>query len=63
MRYRIERREGQHCHFANGRKELLAYLEHAPEGSITDIRKIYQSGVTDSVLEAYLPYLSQSKPQ
>lgn len=28
MRYRIERIEGQHCHFVNGRKELLAYLKH-----------------------------------
>ena len=63
MRYRIERMESQHCHFANSRKELLAYLKHAPEGTVTDIRKIYKSGVTDSVLEVYLPYLSQTKPQ
>lgn len=57
MRYRIERLEGQHCHFVNGRKELLDYLKHAPAGTITDIRKVYQSGVTDSVLEIYLPYI------
>ena len=53
MRYRIERIEGQHCHFVNGRKELLAYLKHTQAGTITDIRKIYQSGVTDSVMELY----------
>ncbi len=63
MRYRIERTEGQYCHFVNGRNELLAYLKHAPVDTITDIRRIYKSGVTDSVLEAYLPYLSQTKPQ
>ena len=57
MRYRIERVEGQHCHFVNGRKALLDYLKHAPAGTITDIRKVYQSGVTDSVLEIYLPYI------
>ena len=25
MKYRIERMEGQHCHFVNGRTELLIY--------------------------------------
>ena len=44
----------RHCHFVNGRKELLAYLKHTQTGTITDIRKIYQSGVTDSVMELYL---------
>lgn len=59
MRYRIERIEGQHYHFVNGRKELLAYLKHTQAGTITDIRKIYQSGVTDSVMELYLPYMKK----
>lgn len=36
MKYRIERMEGQHCHFVNGRTELLAYLEQAPAGTVTD---------------------------
>ena len=57
MKYRIERMEGQHCHFVNGRTELLAYLEQAPAGTVTDIRKVYQNGVTDSVMEIYLPYI------
>lgn len=62
MRYRIERTKGQYCHFANSRKELLDYLKHAPAGTVTDIRKIYKSGVTDSVMEIYLPYIKTTKP-
>lgn len=61
MKYRIERMEGQHCHFVNGRTELLAYLEQAPAGTVTDIRKVYQNGVTDSVMEIYLPYIRGGK--
>ena len=61
MRYRIERTNGQHCHFANSRK-LLAYLKHAPAGTVTDIRKVYKSGVTDSVIEIYFPYIRTTKP-
>ena len=62
MRYRIERTKGQYCHFANSWKELLDYLKHAPVGTVTDIRKIYKSGVTDSVMEIYLPYIKTTKP-
>ena len=48
MRYRVERREGQHCLIMNSRAELLEYLKHTPSGIITDIRKIYKNGITDS---------------
>lgn len=61
MKYRIERIKGQHCHFVNGRAELLAYLEQAPAGTVTDIRKVYRSGVSDSVMENYLPYIRSRK--
>ena len=56
MRYRVERREGQHCLIMNSRAELLEYLKHTPSGIITDIRKIYKNGITDSVMETYFPY-------
>lgn len=62
MRYRIERTKGQYCHFANIRKELLDYLKHAPVGTVMDIRKIYKSGVTDSVMKIYLPYIKTITP-
>ena len=56
MRYRVERREGQHCLIMNGRAGLLECLKHTPPETITDIRKIYKSGITDSVMETYFPY-------
>lgn len=59
MRYRIEHLEGQHCRIVDGRKELLAYLKQASSETITDIRKVYRNGVSDSVLEIYLPYRKQ----
>lgn len=62
MRYRIERTKGQYCQFANSREELLDYLKHAPAGTVMDIRKVYKNGVTDSVMEIYLPYIKTTKP-
>lgn len=56
MRYRVERREGQRCLIMNSRAELLEYLKHTPPETITDIRKIYKNGITDSVMETYFPY-------
>lgn len=56
MRYRVERREGQRCLIMNSRAELLECLKHTPPGTITDIRKIYKNGITDSVMETYFPY-------
>lgn len=58
MRYRIEYAGKRHCDFANNRPELLEKLRFLTE-KVTDIRKIYKSGVTDSVLETYKPYLDQ----
>lgn len=56
MRYRVERQAGQHCLIMDSRADLLEYLKHTPPGTITDIRKIYKNGITDSVMETYLPY-------
>lgn len=56
MRYRFERWKGQRCLIMNSRAELLKYLQDTPPGTITDIRKIYKSGITDSVMETYFPY-------
>ena len=55
MRYRVERQAGQHCLIMDSRADLLEYLKHTPPGTITDIRKIYKNGITDSVMETYFP--------
>ena len=56
MRYRVERQAGQHCLIMDSRADLLEYLKLTPPGTITDIRKIYKNGITDSVMETYFPY-------
>ena len=56
MRYRVERQAGQRCLIMDNRAELLEYLKHTPPETITDIRKIYKNGITDSVMETYFPY-------
>lgn len=58
MRYRIEYAGNRHCDFANSRMDLLEKLQSSAV-EVTDIRKVYKSGVTDSVLETYWPYLSR----
>ena len=50
MKYRIEFADRRCCSIANSRKELI-------EGTVEDIRKLYKSGVSDSVLDTYKQYL------
>lgn len=57
MRYRIEYADGCCCNFANGRADLLEWLKLLKEEEIADIRKVYKSGVSDSVLETYRSYI------
>ena len=60
MRYRIEYADGRCCNFANSRKDLLEWLKLLKAEEITAIRKIYKSGVTDSVLEKYRNYVNRN---
>ncbi len=57
MKYRIEYVNGRCCSFANGRDGLLECLKRLKGEEIADIRKIYKSGVSDSVLETYQSYI------
>lgn len=59
MRYWIESADGRCCNFANSRKDLLDWLKLLKDEKIVDIRKIYKSGVTDSVIDSYRSYLKQ----
>ena len=40
-------------------KDLLDWLKLLKDEKIVDIRKIYKSGVTDSVIDSYRSYLKQ----
>ena len=57
MLYRIEYADGKCRNFANSRKDLLEWLKLLKDETITDIRKIYKSGVSDSVWEKYMKYI------
>ena len=57
MRYRIEYAGGRCCNFANGRADLIKWLRLLKDETISDIRKLYRSDVSDSVMEKYRKYL------
>lgn len=57
MKYRIEYAERRCCNFANSSKDLIAWLKLLKDEEITDIRKLYKSGATDSVMEIYKKYI------
>lgn len=59
MEYRIEYAGGKCRNFANGRKDLMEWLKLLKDETIFDIRKIYKSGVEDSVMEKYRKYLKE----
>lgn len=57
MRYRIEYAEGKCCNFANGRKDLLDWLKLLKDETITDIRKVYKNGTSQTVMPEYKQYI------
>ena len=59
MEYRIEYAEGKCCNFANGRTDLLEWLKLLKDETVTDIRKLYKNGVSDSVMERYKKYINR----
>lgn len=61
MRYRIEYAGGRCCNFANSRKDLIEWLELLKDETITDIRKLYKNGASDSVMDIYRKYLPQER--
>lgn len=57
MRYQIEYADGKCCNYANSREDLLEWLKLLHEETITDIRKVYKNGITDSVMERYQRFI------
>lgn len=58
MEYRIEYAGGKCCNFAHSRKDLIEWLKLLKEETISDIQKLYKSGVSDSVIEKYERYIN-----
>ncbi len=61
MTYRIEYDNGKCCNFANSSKDLIEWLKLLKDETIIDIRKIYKSGISDSVLEKYKKYIKDGQ--
>ncbi len=57
MRYRIDYADGRCSCFVNSSKDLIDWLKTPKEEQIEDIRKLYKSGCSDSVLEKYRKYI------
>lgn len=58
MQYKIEYAGGRCSNVASSRQDLLEWLNLLRAETITDIRKLYKSGVSDSVLDKYRQYIS-----
>lgn len=61
MVYEIEYSGAKCYNYASSRKDLLDWLQLLKDEDITDIRKVYKSGATDSVLEKYQDYIAKTK--
>lgn len=59
MRYKIEYASGKRCSVADSSKDLIEQLKQQRNETISDIRKLYKSGVSDSVIEKYQQYINQ----
>ncbi len=57
MEYRIEYAGGRCRNFAHSRKDLLTWLKILKNEEITDIRKMYKNGYTETVMEKYEKYI------
>lgn len=58
MRYRIEYVDGRCCSFADSRAGLIGQLKLMKNEIVSDIRKVYRNGVSDSVLESYEKHIA-----
>lgn len=57
MKYRIEYADSRLCSFADNRNKLIERLQTLKKEVVEDIRKVYKSGVSASVMETYKLYI------
>ncbi len=60
MRYRIEYRDGRKCSFTTGRDATIRLLENMERRAVSDVRRLYKSGASDSVMESYERFLKNA---
>lgn len=59
MKYRIEYTGKQCSNIVCNRNDLIEELKLLKKEVVTDIRKVYKNGVSDSVMEIYEQYLQK----
>lgn len=57
MKYRIEYTDGRHCSFANGSNDLIKQLKKLSSDAVADVRKVFKSGVSETVMDKYEKYI------
>lgn len=60
MEYRIEYAGGRCHNFAHSREDLLEWLQILRDEAITDIKKLYKNGSSESVIKKYLRYIAKA---
>lgn len=60
MVYRIEYENGKCYNFARSREDLIDWLKILKDETISDIRKLYKSGISDSVMDKYERYINRT---
>lgn len=59
MKYRIEYAGGSGKTIVHSRKDLLGQLKLIKDEEVSDIRKIYKDGYTETVMEKYEKYIAK----
>lgn len=60
MKYRIDFSNGQYSKIIEGAGNTKQFLRSLADGTVvSDVRIIYRSGVSDSVMDAYKKYIPQ----
>lgn len=59
MKYIIIYNNKQNHNYASSRSDLLHRLKILKDEHINDIRKIYKTGISDSVFDKYTRYINQ----
>ena len=60
MKYRIEYADGRKCSFATGRDATIRLLENMNREKVSDVRRVYKNGVSETVMESYERFLKNA---
>lgn len=59
MVYQIEYADGKYSNIAYSRKDLIEWLKILKDETISDIKKLYRSGSSASVMDRYGKYINR----